>query len=46
MTVSFDPAVHKDDSDLGEVTKTIFIETDNINFSKLEAQITAKVIKK
>jgi len=45
VKVKFDPAVHKDDSDLGEVTRTIFIETDNINFSKLEAQIIAKVIK-
>ena len=46
VKVRFDPAVHKDESDLGEVTRTIFVETDNINFSKLEAQFKAKVIKK
>ena len=46
VKVKFDPAVHKDESDLGEITKQIFVETDNINFSKLEAEITAKVVKK
>lgn len=46
VMVKFDPAVHKDGSDLGEVTRTIFVETDNINFSKLEAKLTAKVVKK
>ena len=45
VNVSFNPAVHKDDSDLGDVTRTIFVETDNINFSKLEGTITAIVVK-
>ena len=45
INVSFNPAVHKDDSDLGDITRTIFIETDNPNFKKLEATITANVIK-
>ena len=45
INVSFNPAIHKDDSDLGEVTRTIFIETDNPNFNKLEVNITANVIK-
>lgn len=44
--VSFDPAVHKDDTDLGELTRTIYIETDNPNFSQLETMIAAKVVKK
>ena len=44
--VSFDPAVHKDDTDLGDLTRTIFIETDNPNYAKMSADITATVVKK
>ena len=46
LTVSFDPAVHKDNTDLGDITRTIFVNTDNINFPQITAEITAKVIKK
>jgi hypothetical protein len=46
VNVSFDPAVHKDDTDLGELTRTIYVETDNPNYSDLETIITANVIKK
>lgn len=46
LNVSFDPAVHKDDTDLGELTRTIYIETNNDSFSKIESTITANVIKK
>lgn len=46
VTVTFDPAVHKDDTDLGELSRTIYIETDNTTYSDLEAVITANVIKK
>lgn len=46
VNVSFDPAVHKDDTDLGDLTRTIYIETDNPNFADLESKITATVIKK
>lgn len=46
VKVSFDPAVHKDDTDLGDLTRTIYIETDNPNYSELETIITANVIKK
>ncbi|MBL7036721.1 DUF1573 domain-containing protein [Candidatus Microgenomates bacterium] len=45
ITVSFDPAVHKDDTDLGNLTRTIYISTDNPNFPKLESTFTANVIK-
>lgn len=45
VNVSFDPAVHKDDTDLGDITRTIFIETDHPNFAKVTAEITATVIK-
>lgn len=46
VNVAFDPAVHKDDTDLGKLTKTIYIETDNPNYSDLETTITANVVKK
>jgi len=46
VNVSFDPAVHKDDTDLGDLTRTIYVETDNLNFIDLESKITATVIKK
>jgi len=46
INVSFDPAVHKDDTDMGELTRTIYIETDNPNFPELESTITANVVKK
>lgn len=46
VNVSFDPAVHKDDTDLGDLTRTIYVETDNPNFKELTTVITATVIKK
>ncbi len=45
VSVSFDPAVHKDDTDLGELSRTIYIETDRDDYKELEAVITANVIK-
>jgi len=45
VLVSFNPAVHKDDTDLGEVTKTIYIDTTSDNFPRVEASITATVVK-
>jgi len=44
VNVSFDPAVHKDDTDLGDLTRSIYIETDNPNFPNFESNITARVI--
>lgn len=45
INVSFDPAVHKDDTDLGELTRTIYVDTDNPNFPQLTSIITANVVK-
>lgn len=45
VNVSFDPAVHKDDTDLGDISKTIYIETDSPNDPKLQSTITATVVK-
>lgn len=46
ITVTFDPAVHQDNTDLGNITRTIYIETNHPQFTKLTAEITANVIKK
>lgn len=45
IDVTFDPAVHKDDTDIGQLTRTIYVETDNPNFPDFEVNITANVIK-
>lgn len=46
VLVSFNPAIHKDDTDLGDIIRTIYIDTTSTNFPKIESSITAKVIKK
>jgi len=46
VNVSFDPAIHKDDTDLGDLSRMIYIETDSPNYPKLESTITATVVKK
>ncbi|MCL5435434.1 MAG: DUF1573 domain-containing protein [Patescibacteria group bacterium] len=45
ISVSFNPAVHKDNTDLGDIIRTIYIDTTSTNFSRVEASITAKVVK-
>lgn len=45
IKVKFVPSVHKDESDLGDLERLIFIETDNENFERLTGKITAKVVK-
>jgi len=45
MKVTFDPAVHGDATDVGELTRTIYVQTDHPNFSKFENTITATVVK-
>lgn len=45
VNVSFNPAVHGDGTDLGELTRTIYINTDNPNFPKLTSTVTANVVK-
>jgi len=46
VKVSFDPAVHGDDTDTGELTRTIYINTDNPNYPKFTNTITANVVKR
>lgn len=43
--VAFNPAVHGDDTDLGQLTRTIYIDTDNPDFPQVTASITANVVK-
>jgi rhodanese-related sulfurtransferase len=45
IEVTFDPAVHQDDTDMGELVRTIYLETDNPNYSELSATFTANVVK-
>lgn len=45
VRVTFDPAVHKDDTDLGQLTRTIYITTDNSDFKNLEVSFSANVVK-
>ncbi len=45
VNISFDPAVHKDDTDLGDLSRTIYIETDSPNYPKVQSVITATVVK-
>ena len=46
LLVSFDPAVHTDDTDLGDIIRTIYIDTSSTNYSKIQASITANVVRK
>ena len=45
MSVSFDPAVHKDDTDLGELTRVVYIRTNDVSQPETEVTIKANVIK-
>ncbi len=45
LIVSFDPAVHKDDTDLGPLTRTIYVDTNDPEQPEVEAKIYADVYK-
>jgi len=45
VNVSFDPAVHDSENDLGDIVRTIFIQTNNPDFKRVTAEITAHVVK-
>lgn len=45
VEVSFNPAVHGDDTDLGDITRTIYLDTDNEDYPQITANITANVIR-
>lgn len=45
VDVVFNPAVHGDDTDLGELTRTIYIDTDHPDYPQVTAALTANVVK-
>jgi len=45
MRVTFDPAVHKDDSDLGNLTRIVYIKTNDPANPEIEVTINAFVVK-
>ncbi len=45
MTVTFDPAVHKDDSDLGNLQRIVYVRTNDPANEEVEVEITATVLK-
>jgi len=45
VNVSFNPAVHDSDNDLGDIVRTIFIQTNSPDFERVTAEITAQVVK-
>lgn len=44
VTVSFDPAVHGDATDVGAITRSIYLETDHPESERVTATITATVV--
>lgn len=44
IKVKFEPSIHKDDSDLGDLVRLIFIDTNNEHFEHLVGKITANVV--
>lgn len=45
LMVNFDPAVHGDDSDMGELTRTVYIVSNDSNQEEIEIKIYADVYK-
>lgn len=45
LVVNFDPAVHGDDSDMGELTRTVYITSNDSSQEEIEVKIYADVYK-
>lgn len=45
MLVTFDPAVHQDDSDLGKIVRMVYLKTNDPKKSEVEIELTANVVK-
>lgn len=45
LLVSFDPAIHQDDTDVGLLKRVVYINTDHLEAPELSAEFTALVIK-
>ena len=46
IMVSFDPAVHKDDTDIGEIVRVIYINSNDPKNPEVQSELNAFVIKK
>ncbi|MEK7680790.1 MAG: DUF1573 domain-containing protein [Patescibacteria group bacterium] len=46
VNVSFDPATHKDDSDMGEIIRMIYIKSNDPKTPEVQSELNAFVIKK
>lgn len=46
ILVTFDPATHKDDTDLGEITRIVYVKSNDPLRPEVEIELRAKVIKK
>ena len=45
INVSFDPAVHKDDSDVGEIVRVIYIKSNDPKNPEVQSELNAFVVK-
>lgn len=45
VLVSFDPAVHKDDTDVGEIVRVIYINSNDPKNPEIQSELNAVVIK-
>lgn len=45
VAVSFDPAVHKDDTDVGEIVRIIYINSNDAKNPEVQSELNAFVIK-
>ena len=46
IVISFDPAVHKDDTDIGELVRVIYINSNDQKNPEAQAELNAFVVKK
>lgn len=46
LTITFDPAIHGDDSDVGDITRVIYVKSNDPGKPEIEIDLSATVIKK
>lgn len=46
VAVSFDPAVHKDETDIGEIVRIIYVNSNDPKNPEVQSELNALVIKK
>ncbi|RJR31494.1 DUF1573 domain-containing protein [Candidatus Parcubacteria bacterium] len=45
LIVTFDPAVHKDDTDIGEIQRIVYVKSNDAQNPEMEIELSATVIK-